>query len=216
MKPVDREAVRAKQLAFLMEKRAGCLFAAVAAQNPEKYGWFHKFPDIDDTAIDRCIAAAIEAPDVAMMSLVFPDVVSTEDLLHLIGVLRRCEMMSLEQVESMLGCTCLGFRAKVGELRSYVTGFGDFPFMPETRRAPFVELVMRVKPRPNYDFVFKEAPPDVIHLADLDMLGIERSRLWGLWDGSFVQTEKILGAKPDLRSAARTTFSIPSQLLVEL
>ena len=28
-----------RQLRFFIDKRAGCLFAAVAAQNPGKYGW---------------------------------------------------------------------------------------------------------------------------------------------------------------------------------
>lgn len=214
--PMDRETVLARQLAFLKEKRAGCLFAALAAQDPRKYGWVHRFPEEQETAIDACIAAAINSPEATMVSLLFPEVVVTEDLLQLIMVLRRCEMLSLGQIESAFGYTCLGFRTKVGELRSYVTGFGNFSFLPKTRRAPFVELVMRVKSRPHYDFVFKEAPPGVIHLADLDMLGMERERLWGLWDGSFVQTERILGEKPDLRSAARTTFSIPSELLTGL
>lgn len=49
-----------------------------------------------------------------------------------------------------------------------MTGFCDLPFLPATRRAPFTELTMRVKPRPNYEFQFKEAPPNVIHLADMD------------------------------------------------
>jgi hypothetical protein len=210
---MDREKVLVTQLAFLRERRAGCLFAAVAAQDPRKYGWVHRFPGEEENAIDTCIAAAVDAPEVTMVSLLFPEVIVTEDLLQLIRVLRRCEMLSLEQVEPAFGSICLGFRAKVGELRSYVTGFGNFPFLPKTRRAPFVELVMRVKPRPHYEFVFKEAPPNVIHLADLDMLGMERERLWGLWEGSFVETEKRLEEKPDLRSAARTTFSIPSPLL---
>lgn len=213
LEPVDRETVLARQLAFLKHKRAGCLFAAVAAHNPERYGWVHRFPDEHETAIDKCIAAAIDAPEVTMVSLLFPKVVTTQGLIRFITVLRRCEMLVLEQADSALGCTCLGFRAKVGEFRSYVTGFGNFSFLPKTRRTPFVEIVMRVKPRPNYEYVFKEAPVGVIHLADLDMRGMGRDKLQGLWDGSFVQTQKVLGEKPDLRSAARTTFSIPLHLL---
>jgi hypothetical protein len=106
----------------------------------------------------------------------------------------------------------LGFRAIVGNLRSYVTGFGDFAFLPQTRRSPYVEIAARVKPRPQYEFVFKEAPENIIHLADMDMRGIQRDKLRRLWDNSFIHTQAILGAKPDLRSAARTTYSLPKQL----
>src|SRR4051794_27517873 len=109
--PIDRAKVVVKQLAFLKERRAGCLFAAVAAQDPRKYGWVHRFPGKEEAAIDACIAAAIDAPEVTMVSLLFPEVIVTEDLLQLVKVLRRCEMLSLEQVESAFGSICLGFRA---------------------------------------------------------------------------------------------------------
>lgn len=214
--PGVREDVLHRQLRFLTRKRAGCLFAAVAARSPEKYGWVHRFPTVAEDAVDSCIEAATRDPGVTTLSMVFPQITTTNDLLRFLGVLKRCSLVTLEQEEEAHGCLCFGFRAEVGELRSYVAGFGNYAFLPKTRRTPSVEITMRVKPRPQYDFVFKEAPACVIHLADLDMRGMPPEKLWRLWDGSFVQTERILGHKPDLRSAARTTYNIPAELVHDI
>lgn len=110
-----------------------------------------------------------------------------------------------------MGAMCLGYRMQVGDLKSWVTGFGNFDFLPKTSQAPYAEITFRTKPRPNYDYVLKEAPPGVIHLADMDMRGMQETQLRALWDGSFRNTERIIGQKPDLRSAAKTTYAIPKE-----
>lgn len=203
-----------RQRQFYARRHAGCLFAAMAARDPEKYGWRRVLvPELSADAIDRVTSEAINAPDTSTLSLLFPRVTTARDLLALVELLKTCTTISLAMVEEFGESTCLGFRALVGDKKSFVTGFGDFDFLPRTRRAPCVELVTRVKPRPAYDFVFKEAPSDTLHLADLDMKGMDFEVMKQLWDNSFVQTEGILGAKPDLRSAARTTFSLPTSLL---
>jgi hypothetical protein len=58
----------------------------------------------------------------------------------------------------------------------------------------------------------KEAPQGVIHLADMDMKGMNENKFKSLWYGSFDRTEEIIGHKPDLRSAAKTTFALPRSL----
>lgn len=74
------------------------------------------------------------------------------------------------------------------------------------------EIVLRVKPRPTYDFAMKESPPDVIHLADLDMKGMPADRFRATWHACFRATAKLLGKAPDLTSAARTTYGLPASL----
>lgn len=155
-----------RQLRFFVEKRAGCLFAAAAAQNPDKYGWVHRIVPMRHGSIDLAITQAIDEPTTTTLSLLFPDISVIDQFREFIATLKHCEMLSLDQIEEFRDTVCLGFRARVGGAKSYVTGFGDFPFLPLTRRAPFVELATRVKARPDYDFVFKQAPPGVIHLAD--------------------------------------------------
>jgi hypothetical protein len=118
----------------------------------------------------------------------------------------------LEQKEEFDDSMCLGYRVAVGDLTSWMTGFGPFAFLPKTRQAPFTEIIFRSKPRPQYDWVMKEAPPDLIHLADMDMKGMAEEQLRSLWEGSLTNTESVLGSKPNLRSAAKTTFAIPLRL----
>ena len=96
--------------------------------------------------------------------------------------------------------------------RAIVSGFGNFDFFPRTRQAVFTEIVFRSKPRPVYDWVMKETAPGVVHLADMDMRGMQENKFKAIWYGSFDSTEKVLGHKPDLKSAARTTFAIPLDL----
>jgi hypothetical protein len=55
----------------------------------------------------------------------------------------------------------------------------------------------------------KAAPEGVIHLADMEMKGMGEKQFKALWFGSFSKVQGILGQKPDLRSAAKTTFAIP-------
>ena len=107
---------------------------------------------------------------------------------------------------------CVGLRVVSGSERSWVTGFGNFDFLPKTRQAPFTEIIFRSKPRPDYDSVMKEAPAGVLHLADMDMKGMRENKFKALWFGSFDKTEAVLGHKPDILSAAKTTFAFPKAL----
>lgn len=58
----------------------------------------------------------------------------------------------------------------------------------------------------------KKAPKNVLHLADMDMKGMNENKFKSLWYGSLDNTERVLGHRPDLRSAAKTTFAVPSRL----
>ena len=127
-------------------------------------------------------------------------------------LLRDTPPFSLEEEKRYRGRICLGFRLQVGELSSWLSGFGGFDFLPKTRQAVFTEIVFRTKSRPQYDWVMKETPEGVIHLADMDMKGMGEHKFKSLWHGSFATTEEVLGKKPDLRSAAKTTFAVPYKL----
>lgn len=199
----------AAQLNFLAEKKAGCAFAAIAANNPEQYGWYHRLLSPRPEFIDAEITEAIAERNITTLSLIFPEVDSRGKLLELVDTLQRCACVFLEQDSLYQGSRCLGFRVRLGRLTSWVTGFGNFPFFPVTRQAPFTEIVFRVKPRPDYNRMMKKAPDDVVHLADLHMLGIPDTVFKKLWQLSLERTARLLGHKPDLRSAAKTTFTLP-------
>lgn len=203
------EAVIATQLEFYRRGDAGCLFAAHAAGDPAGYEWRLSVANVDKAQIEELVASATAAPDVSTQSIIFPSIVTEDDLLGLLRVLNESDVFRLEQKERYKGAMCLGYRVKMDEKVSWLTGFGGFDFFPKTRQAIFVEIVFRAKPRRHYTKVMKEAPIGVLHLADMDMKGMGKNKFMALWYGSFDKTESLLGHKPDLRSAAKTTFAIP-------
>ena len=198
---------------FYQEGRAGCIFAAVAAENPDKYGWVQKIVEVDSNVIEHEIQDAINANSVTTLSLIFPSVTTAGDLVSLVNELKLCPSVILEENCEFEGFRCLGFRVRVGDSLSWVSGFGNFKFLPETRRTPYAEITFRVKPRPDYEWVMKKSPENVIHLADLDMLGLSRQHFEKFWERSLENTANILGHEPDNKSAAKTTFAIPEELI---
>ena len=211
----DDFLIVSKQLEFFCQSKAGCAFAAFAAGNPIKYGWIHNIlKAVDASAIDTEIEQAINLQEVTTLSLIFPDVDSLEELLQLIRVIANSQYMFLEQDVIFDGYRCLGFRVRVGQLLSWVSGFGNFGCFPKTRQTVYTEIIFRVKPRPNYARVMKKSLPSVIHLADMNMLGIGDAIFKKMWYMSLERTQKLLGHSPDVRSAAKTTFAIPSNIFV--
>ena len=207
----DRAIIKT-QLEFYRKGGAGCLFAAHAASDPKKFDWRLTVSHVDATQITAIAEEAISASQISTQSIIFPSVVETEDLLELLSVLGEAAPFSLGMQEQFKRMMCLGYRVQVGDEQSWAAGFGNFRFLPKTRQAVFTEVVFRSKPRPKYDKVMKEAPPGTIHVADMDMKGMGENKFKSLWYGSFDRTEKLLGHKPDLRSAAKTTFAVPMRL----
>lgn len=203
------ECVVNHQRGFYSRGDAGCIFAKLAAKNPAKYGWDYQIAPVDPDEIDRLTHKAINEPEVTTLSLLFPTVHTFEQLKNLVETLGRSSNIFLEMDAIEENVRCLGFRARVGTLKSWIAGFGPFDFFEHTRQAPYTEMVFRVKPRPAYEWVMKESPSDVIHLADLHMHGLEQKAFVHIWQQTFVHTERILGHPPTLRNAAKTTFVIP-------
>ncbi len=209
---MQEQAIIETQLEFFRKGGAGCLFAAYAAKDPERFGWKLTVSEVEKVQIGELIRSAIALESVSTQSIIFPSVLKWEDLRHLLLTLKETPLVSLEQEEEFSGSICLGYRIAVGDLKSWVTGFGSFDFLPKTRQTVFTEITFRSKPRPPYEWVMKEAPEGVIHLADMDMKGMSENQFKSFWFGSFAHVEEILGQSPDLRSAAKTTFAIPVEL----
>ena len=210
---IDPELIVERQTLFYQKNGAGCLFAALAAKNPMKYGWSQRVIwDHRPQTIDSEIHLAIEDPNVNIVSLILPSVETSEELAVLIQSLQECSLVFLERDIGFENTRCLGFRARIGNLTSWITGFGPFDFFPVTRQSPYTEITLRVKPRPAFKWVMKESPPHVIHLADLDMLGIADALFKKLWYSTFTRVEELLGHKPNTKSQAKTTFTIPETL----
>jgi hypothetical protein len=133
--------------------------------------------------------------------------------MELFKILEKAPSISKGQEQEYMESICVGYRVNLGDnLTSWVTGFGGFDFLPKTRQSVFTEITFRSKPRPNYTKVMKDSPENVVHLADMEMHGMGENKFKSLWYGSLDNTEKVLGHKPDLRSAAKTSFSVPVEL----
>jgi len=203
--------IKEEQFDFYKKHKAGCSFAAIVARQPDNYGWHQEvLRNLD--FFDKVVETSIKNNDVSTLSLILPNIQTITELCNLIRELEKQSSVIIEQV-SFEDFQCIGMRVKIDIFTSWVSGFGNFNFFPLTRQAPFTELSFRVKPRPDYEWIMKEAPENVIHLADLDMHGITKDSFVRLWNSSLLNTEKILGHKPDLKSAAKTTFAIPTKYL---
>jgi hypothetical protein len=206
----ENDGVIARQTQFYRDNKAGCGFAAFAARNPGKFRWSQRICAPAALEVDEIIRGSISDEAVATLSVIFPAVRTEDDLKALLLELRTSQILSLELNILTENRRCVGYRAKVEPFVSWVSGFGPFEFFPKTRQAPYVELAMRVKPRPPYETVMKEAPEGVIHLADMNMQGMPENDFKRLWGGTMRRTAKLLGHEPDLESAAKTTFVIPA------
>jgi len=206
---MSNDEIVATQLDFFARNLSGCAFAAMAARDPIKFEWAHHVIDSEALAnLDTVIEAATADPAVSTLSIVFRDVVGDRELDGLIPSLVS-ENIYLHETLDTLQNRCYRFRAKIGEDESFVSGFGPFDYLPKTRRTPYTSVVMRVKPRPNYEWHLKEPEEGIIHVADMDMKGLPDRNLQRMWRNSFLTVAGLLGRKPDQESAAKTTFVIP-------
>jgi hypothetical protein len=92
---------------------------------------------------------------------------------------------------------------------AWVMAFGPFKELPNTRRSPYFELAIRVKPKPERIFYRLNQDASVAHLADVPLQTTER--FWELrWASTLRRTRMILGRRPDDISAAKSTLVVPA------
>jgi hypothetical protein len=89
---------------------------------------------------------------------------------------------------------------------AWIMAFGPYPQWPLTRRGPVTEFAVRVKPKPADLFPALNQDPAAVHLADAST-GLSPEQTETLFVRTSAATRDVLGAEPDHRSAARTTFS---------
>lgn len=212
--PVGVGIIKSTQMDWYKSHKCGCSFAALAAKDPDKYGWKQivtpdKITNIElDAIIDKCF----NDDTITTVSLIFPNMTTIKDIKDLMAFMcttSRCIYGSIYDGEF----TYEELRFKHNDDIAWVSGFAPLECLPKTRQAPYTELAFRCSPKPTFDYVLKETPKHILHLADLDLLGISDAVFRSLWASSFKITKKLLGRKPTRLEAAKTTYAYADPFL---
>jgi hypothetical protein len=198
----------------------GCMFARLAAKDALRVGWRHlPLPDHSARTIGlaaKDIESAISDADAQIVSVLFPDVRSADEAIAAVRALVAHGGFTLEVDATVDQHHHFHVRYPVvradAPVVAWVMAFGPFPFMPNTRRAPFFELAVRVKEKP--DWLFHRLNPDraIAHLADVP-LEMSDKHWEHRWASTLRRTRMILGSEPDELSAAKCTLAVPSELI---
>lgn len=192
----------------------GCIFSQVIAQAPESYHWQASIVDTlgKQTAeeIDRLINEAVENPTTKLLSIIFPSVTNQEDLTRLVEILAyETSTIFLLNDEAVDQFVALAFRValKDNQVLAWVMGFGPQESFAATRQAPYTEIVIPVKPKPDNTYHRHNQDKDSAHVAD-QHIDLDEKVLERLWFNTFKKTRKVLGHEPNVFSGARTTFTV--------
>lgn len=204
-----------------MRGQNGCQFARLVAKDADTMRWdYQVLPTGVDpastsmlAAVNELIELAVADPGVEVASILIPSIDTAGGVVDFVRALTQYGPFWLERDELVGGQHQLFARYPVdAETQAWVMAFAPFPFMPNTRRSPYVELAIRVKPKPEWVFHRSSQEREIAHLADTPLTMSDQH--WeDRWWSTKRRTEMILGAKPDDVSAAKATLTVPADLL---
>lgn len=183
----------------------GCVFARLAARSGD---W--RSHVVRREPLEVLLQGALNDPACEVLSLLFPAVTELAQVVGLSRQVAATPGFRLSHVEVSGSLTAVSLRADVGA-EAWIMGFGPFECFPATRRAPVTELVVRVKPKGDWLYEKHSHDRDVAHVADIP-LSLHDAAWDSLWDATHAATRAVLQGEPDVFSAARTTFTVPSEL----
>lgn len=201
----------------------GCQFARLAARDAAN-GWEYLVSDglpatltnKDLTELKDHVVAATQRPETQVLSLLLPEITDPRDAVRMMRMLAKdAEGFWLERDEPTDDGQMLYLRYAVEEdLQAWIMAFAPFDFLPNTRRGPYFELAIRVKPKPEWLYHRLNQEKTLAHLADLPLDMPPK-----YWDDRFnstlERTRRILGGEPDHISAAKATLVVPHNYLVD-
>jgi hypothetical protein len=218
----DPDFVRAAARDWHTRGQTGCLFARRLSAISDQTKWPSvvysasspaAFADELSASLEAELAAALDAPACEILSLLFPFVETIADLRRLCLLVSAHSAIRSTEWETEDGFSITAMRLALSDEGplSWIMAFGPFPDWPPTRRAPILELAIRVKPKPDGLFYKLNQDHDLAHLADSDP-SLNPEQFAKVFDRTGKATRDVLGAAPDRRSAAKATFSFPTRL----
>lgn len=209
------DASVAAQQNWFKAGQTGCVFARLIATNFSGPAWpYLVMSDSEDgRTVDAAIDRLCESDGVEMVSLIYPECITLAEFLTQIARLVDSSKFWVEKAEESAEGTSLWVRRPVAAgVQAWVMGFGPDPVLPPTRRAPFYELALRIKPKSGGEFHRLNQDPGAAHLADFPMT-MPPHHWEDRWATTYRKTRAILGHEPDHVSAARSTLTVPSDLI---
>jgi hypothetical protein len=198
--------------------QTGCLFARLLGRRMSKQEW--PVVVVSDTAwhddlalrlIDDALRTAVADRECEIVSILFSEAVTVAALKELAEALAGGDIWSVREHHEYPPDVLVELRRPVtasGAL-AWIMAFGPYPQWPPTRCGPVTEFAIRVKPKPADLFAALNQDPTAAHLADAST-GLSPGQTETLFARTSAATRDVLGANPDHRSAARTTFSFPA------
>jgi hypothetical protein len=163
-------------------------------------------------AVPYALKSAMESEKCEILSLLFPHVTQLSEFQELCKSLADETEITMEEDRSHPGWVTVALRldiSQAGQL-AWIMAFGPFESWPPSRRGPVTELAIRVKPKPDQLFHKLNQDHSAAHLADTPLL-LAEEQMEAVFERTENATRDVLGADPDFRSAAKTTFSYPSR-----
>lgn len=195
----------------------GCLFARVLNSDRPGYGWTTTVVPRSGVAeatarVVEETSAGIERADVRIVSFLFPWMTSAEDLAALLKALGEAPGWTVTTTALDAEHTNVAVRLALerGTVTSWVLGFGPFTFLPMTRRSPFTELVVLVKPKVPGQHRMDDDMTRA-HLADVPVSVLGDPEFKGLVERTAAHRLFILGGdEEEKRAKAKVTITVPS------
>lgn len=222
------DLVTAIQADWHQKGQNGCNFARLLSRDAPGHGWATVVvpggtarwdPDVLYSLGEK-VRDAVADPAYTALSVIFPEVREPQTLVSLVHRLAELPDWSMETDfipastfgDDQLVRVMLRVRLNWEEVISWVLGFGPFDFLPVTRRAPFTEIALAVKPKgAPARSPYLNADPGLAHLADLP-LDVPAATFDKLLDSTASRKRILLGGVENPAAKARVTFAVPTEL----
>ena len=172
-----------EQKNWIRAGNAGCIFAAALVRKPELINW-------NFTIAEEKLVIPLNT---AILSIVFPN-----------SNVQKVKEWSLNNGFYLEDLGLYeGLRLKIDNNISWVQYFGPDSHV-KTRQTPHSMLSFTL--RLPIKYYCKVGFHGVLHLAHASIEHLLPNQANSMWSNSFKHTEKVLGHKPTLSEAAKTTF----------
>ena len=166
----------------------GCTFASLFAKKPELVNW----RTIQYTEFNSDL---LYDNNILILSIQFPDNFCMDEVIG-------WSLLNNFYLEDN-GENCIGLRYNINGIISWVQYFGKDSHV-KTRQTPIPELCLCIKLPVKY--AVQVGFKGILHLAHCSVEKMKERIINIMWNSSYKNTERILGHKPTIKEAAKTTY----------